>query len=73
MFKTEKGNPSFAAKFLQQWGEGGEMLKKQKTILLELRQGEALHELSEETGRWHIDIKAASTKSGRLSGGSNLG
>jgi hypothetical protein len=70
-FLTAKGAPSFSSKFLKQWGDGGLILKKQRTVLLELKQGEALYALSAETGRWAIDIKVASTKSGRLSGGNN--
>jgi hypothetical protein len=65
------GSPSFRAKFLHTWGEGGVLLKKQKTLLLQLKQGEALLENSELDGRWHLKMKAASTRSGRLSGGSH--
>lgn len=68
---TKKGSPSFAAKFLSQWGEGGELLKGQKRALVELKQGEALDKLSDYDGRWHVDIKAAGTATNRLAGGSH--
>jgi hypothetical protein len=70
-FVTKKGAPSFASKFLKQWGDGGLVLKKQRTILLELKQGESLYELSAEDSRWHLTLKICSTRSGRMSGGSN--
>ena len=68
-FLTQKGAPSFASKFSKQWGEGGDILKKQLTYTLEQKQGENLLLLSEDDGRWHISIKAAGTATNRLSGG----
>jgi hypothetical protein len=68
-FRTEKGKPSFSKKLLGQWGAGGLMLAKQRTELIELKQGESLLDLGEYDGRWHQDIKTAGTRTGRLSGG----
>ena len=70
-FFTKKAAPSFASKFSKQWGEGGEILKKQQTYALEQKQGENLYLLSEWDGRWHLDLKVAATKSGRLAGGTH--
>jgi hypothetical protein len=61
--------PSFSSKFARQWGEGGLMLKSQGTVMIELKQSENLLALSEYDGRWHISLRVASTRNGRLSGG----
>jgi DNA polymerase I-like protein with 3'-5' exonuclease and polymerase domains len=71
-FLTKTGQPSFSRKFLSQWGEGGEMLKNQKKLLIELKQGEKLLEKSEWDNRWHLDLKATGTKTGRFAGAGGL-
>lgn len=71
-FETEKGNPSFSKKFLSQWGEGGAILSNQKKAMIEMKQGERLMEKSEYDGRWHIDLKAAGTSTGRFAGAGGL-
>jgi DNA polymerase I-like protein with 3'-5' exonuclease and polymerase domains len=68
-FKTAKGKPAFGRKLLGQWGSGGLILAKQRTELIELKQGESLLELGGYDGRYHVDIKCAGTRTGRLSGG----
>ncbi len=71
MFTTAKGAPAFGKSFLSQWGDGGEMLKKRRTKLIGLKQTEALLELSEYDGRWHCDLKACGTATGRFAGGNS--
>lgn len=67
-FFTAKGSPSFKSSMLDQWGEGGKMLKKRRKRLIVLAQCEALLELSEYDGRWHISLRAAGTQTGRFIG-----
>jgi DNA polymerase I-like protein with 3'-5' exonuclease and polymerase domains len=68
-FFTKRGAPTFSSKLLFQWGEGGELLKNRGKASIELAQGESLKALSEPDGRWHVSIKVAGTKSGRMAGG----
>lgn len=68
-FKTDKGNPSFKSAFLHQWGDGGELLKVRRKRLLVMKQAENLLALSAYDGRWHPDLKAAGTGTGRMAGG----
>lgn len=68
-FLTKKGAPAFRSSCLGQWGDGGLMLAKRRKRLLVLKQCEALLALSEHTGRWHIDLRACGTATGRYSGG----
>lgn len=68
-FTTETGQPSFKSAFLNQWGEGGELLKKRRKRLLVLKQCESLLALSEYDGKWHVDLKACGTTTGRFAGG----
>jgi hypothetical protein len=70
-FQTAKGAPSFRSSVLSQWGDGGLMLQKRRKRLIVLKQAEALLELSAYDGRWHVDLKAAGTSTGRFAGGSN--
>lgn len=70
-FFTKKGAPTFGAKLLWQYGEPGKMLMGRGKALIELKQGISLKLLSERDGKWHPDIKVASTRTGRLSGGSD--
>lgn len=69
-FTTKKDAPSFDAKFLFQWGEGGEMLEGRGKALFSIAQAEALLEMSEYDGKWHLDVRAAGARTGRLAGGS---
>ncbi len=68
-FVTKTGQPSFKSAFLSQWGEGGDMLKKRRKRLLVLKQCDSLLALSEYDGRWHVDLKACGTTTGRFAGG----
>lgn len=68
-FRTDKGAPSFRSAVLDQWGEGGGLLKKRRKRLLVLKQAESLLELSSVDGRWHLSLKACGTATGRFSGG----
>lgn len=68
-FVTPKGGPSFKSAFLNQWGEGGVMLEKRGKRQLVLNQMIALHNMSEQDGKWHIFMKVLGTKTNRLAGG----
>lgn len=70
-FLTDKNNPSFRSAVLGQWGEGGEMLKTRRKRMLVLKQTDALLELSSYDGRFHIDLKACGTSTGRFAGGAH--
>lgn len=70
-FVTKNGNPSFRSAVLHQWGDAGLILKKRRKRLLVLKQSEALYELTEYDGRWHLDLKAAGTATSRFAGGSH--
>ncbi len=67
-FFTAKGSPSFKSSMLSQWGKGGEMLKKRRKRMIVLSQCESLMELSNYDGRWHSDLRAAGTATGRYVG-----
>lgn len=68
-FFTAKGSPSFKSAFLSQWGSGGEILLKRRKRLIVLSHCLALYELSARDGRWHPQLKAAGTKTGRMASG----
>ena len=68
---AKEPQPSFAAKFLAQFGEGGLILKNQKKLTIEIVQGQSLKTLGGYDGRWHIDLKAAGAATGRMAGGSH--
>jgi len=68
-FFTAKGAPSFKSAFLSQWGEGGGVLLKRRKRIMVLNHCLALHQLSERDGRWHPQLKASGTKTGRMSSG----
>lgn len=68
-FFTDKGSPSFKSSVLSQWGDGGEIIKARRKLLLVLQQTEALLGLSEDDGSWHLGLKVASTATGRMAGG----
>jgi hypothetical protein len=63
--------PSFKAAHLASYGPGGEMLSSYKKRLLVLNQCNKLNELSGD-GRWHLDLRACGTTSGRYVGGGGL-
>lgn len=62
--------PSFKAAHLSTYGKGGEILIQRRKRLLVLQQIKALLKLAEYDGRWHFDIRAAGTATGRQAGGS---
>lgn len=66
---TKGGQPAFGKAFLKQWGEGGRLLERLGTVSIELAQMENLLALSSYDGRWHCDLRAASTRTGRAAGG----
>jgi hypothetical protein len=68
-FTTAKGSPSFKSALLGQWGAGGEMLKARRKRFLVYKQACSLLSLSEYDGRWHTDLRACGTSTGRFSGG----
>lgn len=63
-------NPSFKASHLPTYGEGGEILATLKKRQVVSRQAKNLYLLSEFDGRWHFDLRACGTKTGRYTGGS---
>jgi DNA polymerase I-like protein with 3'-5' exonuclease and polymerase domains len=71
-FLTPTGKPSFKSAYLRQWGEGGELLKSQRSYLIELKQGQRLLEKADWDGRWHIDLRATGTKTNRFAGAGGL-
>ncbi len=68
-FKTPKGGPSFKSAFLNQWGDGGILLEKRGKRQLVMNQMIALYNMSEESGKWHWQMKSLGTKTSRLAGG----
>lgn len=64
--------PSMKASHLPSYGEGGKMLSTLKKRRLVLLQEEKLLELSAKDGRFHHDLRACGTKTGRYSGGGGL-
>ncbi len=71
-FKTDSGLPSFRSAVLHQWGDGGSMLKLRRKRMLVMKQCDSLLALTEYDGRWHVDLKACGTSTGRFAGGSNV-
>lgn len=63
--------PSFRAAHLGSFGEGGEMLVKNKKMLLVINQAKALLALSDRSGSWHLSLKVVGTSTGRLAGGNS--
>lgn len=68
-FTTDKDNPSFKSCFLHQWGDGGMILGERRKKLLVLKQSQSLEVLTRYDGRWHTDLKACGTATGRYAGG----
>ncbi len=69
---TKKGAPAFSKAFLRQWGEGGIMLEKRGTMLLSQTQMSTLLDFSARDGRWHVDLSAIGTTTGRYKGRGGL-
>lgn len=69
VFFTPSGKASTAAAHLNQFGDGGMMLVNKKKRELVVTQSKNLLALSEDDGRWHIDLKSTGCKTGRFSGG----
>lgn len=67
-FFTKKGASSFRSVHLNQWGEGGSMLATRRKKMIIMAQMESLLKLSEYDGRWHPDLRAAGTVTGRFIG-----
>lgn len=62
-------SPSLKAAHLGTYGKPGEMLIQRRKRLLVLKQVENLLELSALDGRWHADLRACGTATGRFAGG----
>ncbi len=62
-------SPSFKSAHLGTYGDGGELLIKRRKRLLVLQQARALLELANHDQRWHFDIRACGTATGRMAGG----
>ncbi len=65
-------SPSFRAAHLHSYGEGGEMLVNLKKRNLVLTQCNTLLEKASVDGKFHVDLKACGTKTGRYAGGGGL-
>lgn len=63
-------SPSFKAAHLSTYGEGGTMLRARRKRMLVLSQAKALLGLSRYDGKWHFNMKACGTATGRMAGGS---
>jgi hypothetical protein len=61
-------NQQLAALFVGKLGMTAKFKKRRKRLLV-LKQVEALLELSAYDGRWHVDLKACGTTTGRFAGG----
>jgi hypothetical protein len=67
--KEFQPSPSFKSAHLPGYGEGGEILVERRKRLLVLQQADSLLGLSAHDGRWHVDLKACGTATGRFAGG----
>ena len=65
-------SPSFRAAHLHSYGEGGEMLVNLKKRNLVLTQCNTLLDKASVDGKFHVDLKACGTKTGRYAGGGGL-
>lgn len=68
-FHTKTGRPSFKSSHLPQWGRGGEILLKRQKRLLVLKQAVAIYLSAEYDGLLHPAVKAAGTRTNRVSSG----
>lgn len=62
-------NPSFKAVHLSSYGPGGKILETLKKRQIVGKQASNLLELSATDGRWHVELRACGTKTGRFAGG----
>ena len=62
-------SPSFKSAHLGTYGEGGELLRTRRKRMLVLQQARALLKLAAYDGRWHFDLRACGTATGRMAGG----
>jgi hypothetical protein len=62
-------SPSFKSAHLSTYGEGGELLRTRRKRMLVLQQARALLKLASYDGRWHFDLRACGTATGRMAGG----
>lgn len=69
---TPTGKPSFKRQFLGQFGEGGLLLEKRGTLSITIDQCKKLLQKSEYDNKWHIDLKAVGTVTGRFAGAGGL-
>ncbi len=67
-FFTPKLSPSFKSSHLHQWGEGGSVLENRRKRMIVKSQSEALVEKSSWDSRYHVQLRAVATKTGRYSG-----
>jgi hypothetical protein len=62
-------SPSFKSAHLSTYGKGGELLRTRRKRLLVLQQTRSLLKLAAHDGRWHPDMRACGTATGRMAGG----
>ena len=72
-FTTPTGQPSFKKAHLNVFGKFGELAESLGTMKLVRNQCKSLLLLSERDGRFHVSLRAASTKTGRNAGGEGNG
>ncbi len=72
VFETPKGSPSTKSSHLYSYGEGGLLLAARKKRQLVLKQVERLLEKSAYDGRWHLQLRACGTVTGRFAGTGGL-
>lgn len=71
-YLTKSGQPSFSKTFLSQWGEGGMLLFTKGTLTITLDQLKKVYKRSKDDSKWHIDLMAAGTTTGRCKGAGGL-
>ncbi len=71
-FTTPAGAPAFKRSVLGQWGKSGLILQKRGSVLIAQAQINNLLEKASYDGRWHVDLRAAGTTTGRMKGGGGL-
>lgn len=67
--KPYQPNPSFKAVHLASYGDGGKILERLKKRQIVGKQASNLLQLAETDGRWHVELRACGTKTGRFAGG----
>lgn len=68
IFFTKKGSPSFKSNHLHQWSEQGLSLAKRRKRLLVQAQARALLEKTAYDGKYHVQLRACGTVTGRYTG-----